>query len=115
MLRPAFNNFYHGAVALTYLALIVLQPVWHALLPSPLGTGLWWLALVATAPLLLPLKGIFKGNIRSITWGGYLLVLYLVIGVMEAWSNPPQRLPALLQTLLVILCIYSMLRYSREV
>ena len=114
MLRPAFINFHHGAVALTYLALIFLQPVWHALLPSPLGSGLWWLALVATAPLLLPLNGILKGNIRSMTWGGYLLVLYLVIGIMEAWSNPPQRLPALLQTLLVSLCIYSMLRYSRE-
>lgn len=115
MLHPAFNNFHHGAVALTYLALIILQPVWHALLPSPLGFASWWLALVATAPLLLPLKGILKGKIRSMTWGGYLMVFYLVIGIMEAWSNPPQRLPALLQTLLVILCIYSMLRYSRDI
>jgi len=115
MLRPAFISFHHGAVALTYFALIFLQPVWHALLPSPLGSGLWWLALMATAPLLLPVNGILKGNIRSMTWGGYLLVFYLVIGIMEAWSNPPQRLPALLQTLLVSLCIYSMLRYSREV
>jgi uncharacterized membrane protein len=114
-MRPAFNSFHHGAVALTYLALTILQVVWHALLPSPMGSGLWWLALVTTAPLLLPLKGILNGNIRSMTWGGYLLVLYLVIGIMEAWSNPPQRLPALLQTLLVSLCIYSMLRYSRKV
>jgi uncharacterized membrane protein len=114
MLRPAFNNFHHAAVALTYLALIILQPVWHALLPFPMGSESWWIALVATAPLLLPLKGILKGDIRSMTWGGYLLVLYLVIGIMEAWSNPPQRLPALSQTLFVSLCIYSMLRYSRE-
>jgi uncharacterized membrane protein len=48
------------------------------------------------------------------TWGGYLLVFYLIVGVMEAWSNPPQRLPALLQTALVTFCIYSMLRFSRE-
>ncbi len=109
---PVFTNFHHAGVALAYLALLILQPVWHALAPTPLGAESWWLALVATGPLLLPLKGILKGHIRSMTWGGYLLVFYLVVGIMEAWSNPPQRLPALLQTALVAICIYSMLRFS---
>jgi len=109
-----FSSFHHAGVALAYLALLFLQLVWHALLPTPLGAESWWLALVATVPLLLPLGGVLKGNIRSMTWGGYLLVLYLVVGIMEAWSNPPQRLPALLQTVLVTFCIYSMLRFSSE-
>lgn len=113
-MRVSFISFHHAGVALAYLALLFLQPVWHALLPTPLGAESWWLALVATVPLLLPLRGILKGSIRSMTWGGYLLVLYLVVGIMEAWSNPPQRLPALLQTALVTFCIYSMLRFSSE-
>jgi len=25
------------------------------------------------------------------------MLLYFAVGVMEAWSNPPQRLPALVQ------------------
>ena len=110
--RTGFINFNHAAVALAYLALLILQPIWHALAPIPLGAESWWLALVATGPLLFPLKGILKGNIRSMTWGGYLLVFYLAIGIMEVWSNPPQRPPALLQTALVTFCIYSMLRFS---
>ena len=109
-----FINFHHAGVVLAYLALLILQPVWHALAPIPLGAESWWLALVATGPLLLPLRGILKGSIRSMTWGGYLLVFYLVVGVMEAWSNPPQRIPALLQLALVTYCIYSMLRFSSE-
>ena len=113
-MQASFISFHHAGVALAYLALLFLQPVWHALLPTPLGAESWWLALVATVPLLLPLRGILKGSIRSMTWGGYLLVLYLVVGIMEAWSNPPQRLPALLQTALVTFCIYSMLRFSSE-
>ena len=113
-MQASFISFHHAGVALAYLALLFLQPVWHALLPTPLGAESWWLALVATVPLLLPLRGVLKGNIRSMTWGGYLLVLYLVVGIMEAWSNPPQRLPALLQTALVTFCIYSMLRFSSE-
>ncbi len=109
-----FISFNHAGVALTYLALLILQPLWHALLPTPHGAESWWLALAATAPLLFPLKGILKGSLRSMTWAGYLLMLYLIVGVMEAWSNPPQRIPALLQTALVVFYIYSMLRFSKE-
>lgn len=98
----------------SYLALLVLQPVWHALLPPPLGAGNWLLAALATAPLLLPLKGLLAGSLRSMTWAGYLVMLYLIIGVMEAWSNPPQRIPALLQTLLVVIFIASVLVFSRQ-
>ena len=113
-MRIDFVSPHHAGVTLAYFGLLILQLVWHALLPAPLGAESWWLALVATVPLLLPLRGILKGSIRSMTWGGYLLVLYLVVGIMEAWSNPPQRLPALLQTALVTFCIYSMLRFSSE-
>lgn len=98
----------------SYLALILLQPCWHALLPSPLGAGNWILAGVATLPLLLPLKGLLAGSLRSMTWAGYLVMLYLVIGIMEAWSNPPQRIPALLQTGLVVVFVGSVLVFSRK-
>jgi len=113
-ITACFSNSHHAIVVLGYLALLILQTIWHALLPSPHGAESWWLALAATAPLLFPLKGIIEGNIRNMTWGGYLLVFYLVVGITEAWSNPPQRLPALVQTALVTVCIYGMLRFSKE-
>jgi uncharacterized membrane protein len=105
---------YHAVVAGSYVALLVLQIVWHALLPAPYGASAWWLGLLAALPLLLPLKGVLKGQIRSMTWAGYLLLFYLVIGVMEAWSNPPQRWPALIQSGLVAVSIAAMLGFSRE-
>jgi uncharacterized membrane protein len=97
-----------------YLALVLLQPLWHALLPPPYGAGNWILAAVATVPLLLPLKGLLGNSLRSMTWAGYLVMLYLVIGIMEAWSNPPQRIPALAQTALVIAFVGSVLVFSRR-
>ena len=97
----------------SYLALILLQPAWHAVLPPPLGSASVWLAGLATLPLLLPLKGLLAGSLRSMTWAGYLVMLYLVIGGMEAWSNPPQRLPALTQVLLVAAFVASLLLFSR--
>ncbi len=113
-MRTNFINFHHALLALSYLALLILQVIWHALLPKPFGAETWWLALLAATPLLIPLRGVLKGSIRSMTWAGYLLVFYLTVGIMEAWSNPPQRVPALLQTALVTLCIYSMIQFSRK-
>lgn len=101
-------------VTASYLALIALQPAWHALLPPPAGAGNWLVALAATIPLLLPLRGLLKGSLRSMTWAGYLVMLYLCIGVMEAWSNPPQRLAAMLQVLLVAVYVGSLLVFSRQ-
>ena len=98
-----------------WLALIALQPLWHALLPAPMGMESWLLALAATLPLLLPLKGVLAGSLRSMTWAGYLSMLYLVIGVMEAWSNPPQRIPALAQTALVALYVGAEFAFSRGI
>ena len=100
-------------VIASYLGLVLLQPLWHWILPAPHGARLWWLALIATVPLLLPLKGVLQGSLRSMTWAGYLVMLYLLVGVMEAWSNPPQRWPALLQTLLVIVFVVCVLLFSR--
>ena len=96
-----------------YLALILLQLVWHGLLPPPQGNGNWALAALATVPLLLPLRGLWAGSLRSMTWAGYLSMLYLVVGVMEAWANPPQRAAALLQVALVSGLVGSFLVFSR--
>lgn len=97
-----------------YLALIALQLIWHALLPPPHGSGNWILGAVAVVPLLLPLKGVLQGSLRSMTWAGYLVMLYLIIGIMEAWANPPQRAAALVQVVLVACFIGCLLVFSRS-
>jgi len=90
-----------------YLAVLVWQPVWHWLLPPPLGAGNAWLALIACVPLLIPLRGFLRGNYRSMIWAGLLLMLYFTIGVMETWSNPNQRLPALVQVMLALFYLFA--------
>jgi uncharacterized membrane protein len=98
----------------TYLALIALQPIWHALLPPPSGSGSWILAALATAPLLLPLRGVWAGSLRAMTWAGYLSMLYLIVGIMEAWANPAQRPAALIQIALVAGLVASVFIFSRR-
>lgn len=97
-----------------YVALIALQPVWHALLPPPSGSSSWLLAVIATVPLLLPLRGVWTGSLRAMTWAGYLSMVYFVIAVMEAWANPPQRPAALLQIALVAGLVAGIFTFSRR-
>jgi len=84
------------------------------MLPPPAGAGSWVLAAAASLPLLLPARGVWRGSLRSMTWAGYLATLYLTVGVMEAWANPPQRLAALLQVALVVAFLGSVLAVSRS-
>jgi len=101
------------AAMLSYVAIFFLQPVWHGLLPVPMGNQSLGLTLLSTSPLLIPLGGILQQQVRSMIWGGYLVVLYFVIGVMEAWSNPPQRVPALLQVGLALLYVMLLVNMTR--
>lgn len=96
-----------------YLATLVWQVIWHGLLPVPLGAQNVWLALFACLPLLIPLAGFVRGNYRSMIWAGLLLMLYFTIGVMEIWSNPPQRLPAMVQVILAVFYLFAFKKRNR--
>ena len=72
------------------------------------------LALLACLPLFIPLAGLVRGKYRSMIWAGLLLMLYFTIGIMEAWSNPPQRLPALVQIVLPIFYLFAFKMRNRS-
>ena len=97
----------------SYLSMLAWQVIWHGLLPSPLGTQSAWLAIIACVPLLIPLAGLLKNNYRSMIWAGLILMLYLAVGVMEAWGNPPQRVPALVQVVFPILYLFAFRNRNR--
>ncbi len=98
----------------TYVATLVWQVIWHWLLPPPLGARNGWLTLFACLPLLIPLTGLFRGNYRSMIWAGLLLMLYFTIGIMEAWSNPQQRLPAMVQVALAVFYLFAFKKRNRS-
>ena len=97
-----------------YLATLVWQVVWHGVLPPPLGARNTWLALLACLPLLIPLTGLIRGNYRSMIWAGLLLMLYFTIGIMEAWVNPPQRFPAMVQVALAVFYLFAFKMRNRS-
>ena len=89
-------------VLMSWLALLAWQIAWHGLLPTPFGSRSWVLVLLATAPLLVLTRGVWQGRQRSYFWAMFLVMLYFLVGVMEAWSNADQRIAAIVQLLLTL-------------
>ncbi len=73
-----------AAVAL--MLLILLGLAWELWL-APLRPGGSWLVL-KVLPLLLPLRGVLKGNLYTMQWAAMLILLYLMEGVVRAYSDP---------------------------
>lgn len=87
-------------VAGAWVLLLAWQVIWHAVLPEPSGSRNAWLAILAALPLAWLARGVVQGRARSRYWSMFAVMLYLVIGIVEAWANPEQRLAAAVQVLL---------------
>lgn len=90
------NHLVRGA----YAGLLLWQPAWHWLLPQPHGSRNWILAAVAALPLLPFLPGVLKTRRSSLLFAAFVVMVYFMVGVMEAWSNPGQRAAAMVQVTL---------------
>lgn len=91
-----------------------------ALILSQLSLVLWVdgksgliAALLLTAPLLIPLKGILSGRRYTFKWVGFLTLLYLAIGISESFSNPELRVYGVSTILFSSLLFLSSIYYSR--
>ncbi len=96
-----------------YLALLALVVSWHAwLYPSRyFPTAL--VLLVTAVPMLPLLRGLLHGRPRSHLWASFLMLLYFLHGVVEAYANPLQRLPALAEVALSLIVFISAALFTR--
>ena len=99
---------------IAYVFMLAWQLVWLGLLPSPAGPQNTWLAIIACLPLLLPLKGVIQNAYRSMVYGGIVLMIYLAAGVMEIWTNPAHRWPALVQVIVVVIYVAAFRKRARN-
>lgn len=74
-----------GAIV-SLIALTLLCVLWETVL-APIRPGGSLLFLKAL-PLLLPLRGILRGNLYTYQWASMLVLLYFMEGVVRATSDP---------------------------
>lgn len=85
-MEPQLNPALRYGAILSLLGLIALCLIWE-LKAAPLRPGGSLLALKAL-PLLLPLRGVLKGNLYTMQWACMLSLLYFMEGAVRAYSDP---------------------------
>ena len=103
---------YFASITLT--ALIIGTLAWELWL-APLRPGGSWLAL-KTLPLLLPLRGVIRGEIYTYRWATMLVLAYLAEGVVRAYAERPPVAPfAVAEMILSALFFTAAIIYIRSV
>jgi uncharacterized membrane protein len=92
----------------SYLALIGLLVMWYGVLsPSPVVLSLLLL------PLVFPLRGLFQGHPYTFAWSSFLILIYFIHGVVEAFANPTVRLLASFEILCSVGFYVGAILYAR--
>ncbi len=97
--------------AASWLALLLLTVLWEWLL-APLRPGGSWLALKGL-PMLLPLAGVLRGEVKPMQWATVLVLLYVAEGSVRVFDAPPVRWLAVLQMALGLVFYVAAIVYLR--
>lgn len=97
--------------AASWLALLLLTVLWEGLL-APLRPGGSWLMLKGL-PMLLPLAGVRRGEVKPMQWATVLVLLYVAEGSVRVFDAPPVRWLALLEMALGLLFYVAAIVYLR--
>jgi uncharacterized membrane protein len=109
-LSPAQRAAWRFAAA-GWLALIGLVVLWEWLL-APLRPGGSWLVLKAV-PLLLPLRGVLRGDVKVMQWALLLVLPYIAEGSVRALDAPPAGALAMIEIALGLAFFAAAIVYLR--
>ena len=109
------NARHYYALALTgYVGLFSLLMLWNTLISPPEKLPVALVLIITVSPLLLPLRGFIKGNLKSSSWMAYLSMPYFIHGSIEAYARTERLLPSLevLFSLMLFLGATLFVRYA---
>lgn len=106
----------HRAVLGT-AALLACCVAWATLVAGPWPRSLAWTG-VLLVPVVLPLRGLLRGDRRTHAWATFCVAPYFLYGLTEVIANPSVRAAAaaiLFASLAWFVALIAYLRFSRPV
>lgn len=103
----------HYVALIGFFGLFILLMLWHTLLMPPTQFPVALVLLITVTPLLLPTRGLLNANRRSCAWAAYLSLLYFSHGAIEIYSNPNERIYALLELIFSLMLFFGANLYLR--
>ena len=93
---------------LSYFSLVGVLVAWYGVVdPHPIMLG------VLVLPLVFPLRGLLTGQPYTFAWSSFLILIYFIHGVIEAFANPSARWLASLEILCSVMFYLCAIFYAR--
>lgn len=102
-----------GLVLGGYFGLLTLLLLWFTWLARPTQMPVSVVLLIFVGPLLLPLRGLLYQRSYTHAWTAFLVLIYFIHGVVEAWANPTERGLASLEIFFSMMLFSGCLLYIR--
>ena len=96
-----------------YFGLLVLLMLWFIWLAPPVTFPTSIVLLLFVGPLLLPLRGLLHGKAYTHAWASFLIWIYFIHGVTEAYATPENRHLALMEITFSVLMYCGTVIYAR--
>ncbi len=96
-----------------YFGLLVLLMLWYTWLAPSDTIPKSVVLVIFVGPLLLPLRGLLHGRPYTHAWASFLIWIYFIHGVMEAYATPEHRLLASLEIILSLTMYTGTVFYAR--
>ncbi len=107
------SQYWYAVALCGYFGLFILLMLWNTVLAiSPLFP-IALMLLICITPLLLPLRGLLRGNLKSSAWAAYVSLIYFIHGTLEAYSDPTVRLYAVLEIIFSLMLFFGATFYVR--
>ena len=95
-----------------YFALLILLIVWHGFI-FPAEKQPWLILAFIITPLLFPLSGLLKEKPYTYAWTSFVILLYFMHGIVEAWANDNERIFAIIEVYLSVQVYIGAIYYAR--
>lgn len=96
-----------------YFGLLILLVLWYTVLSPSATVPVVIMLIIFVVPLLFPLRGLLHERRYTHQWTSYLALFYLVHGLVEIYSTPPERLLAGFEILFSLLLYTGCILYAR--
>lgn len=101
----------YGITLVGYFSLLSLVLLWNTVISPSSTVPVAFMLVIATVPLLLPLRGLLYGRPSSTLLTAILSLLYFVHGVTAATSNTGERVWASLEIVFSLLLFFGAALY----
>lgn len=108
-------DYCYTMALVSFLGLFVWLMLWHTLIAVPTALPIALILLLTVSPLLLPMRGLLKGDLRSCAWMAYISLGYILYGAGESYVNVEHRGYLIVELILSLMLFFGTTLYIRFV